>query len=125
MKNIALNGPFVKEGLTITLGFREFRNNCVSCLPVSVFVPSEFSWDALVTRLRNGLGRAIQMAAEAIFQPKVSDARPFIIVSRDGKNELNMELEAPESFLDRIEECITTLLREFAGVVFSSTAEVD
>ena len=120
MTTIAINAPSVKEGLTISLGFREFRNGCVRFTPTSVFSPSEFNMEALIEKIRRALGGAITLAAEAIFQPKVKDAKPFIVVSRDGKKELELELQAPDSMLDRLEECVTVLLAKFAGVVFVS-----
>jgi len=120
MTTIAINAPSVKEGLTISLGFREFRNGCVRFTPTSVFSPSEFNMEALIEKIRRALGGAITLAAEAIFQPKVKDAKPFIVVSRDGKKELELELQAPDSMLERLEECVTVLLAKFAGVVFVS-----
>ncbi|MFX7621048.1 hypothetical protein ABTJ52_22045, partial [Acinetobacter baumannii] len=71
-------------------------------------------------KIRRALGGAINLAAEAVFQPKVTDAKPFIVVSRDDKKELELELAAPDSMLDRLEECVTVLLEKFAGVVFVS-----
>lgn len=104
----------------ISLGFREFRNNCVSCNPVSMIFTSDWGLDALVENIQAALSNALKRAAEAIFQPKVTDAQAYVVVSDGGKDLVSLDVDRPENWIDLVEDCLDEILARFIGVVFVS-----